>query len=238
MKNVNSSWQIDLYSGLNNAITMQDILDATLKITKRWGFDYCGWRSKLPMPLSQHKFSVLNSNEDRVTEKRATGYYDNAPVVKHCATSIEPFVWQGTTDDYAFLKAPSLFEEYYSLGHYAGWAQSIIEGKNMFSMFYVDSTNKLTAKDFEAVDSKLQWIAVAVLCHMNKIKLQPNISLSAREKEILRWTGDGKTASEIGQILSLSHSTINFHLHNAMFKLDSPNKTSAVVKAIYLNLLY
>ncbi|BBG30029.1 DNA-binding HTH domain-containing proteins [Zymobacter palmae] len=50
--------------------------------------------------------------------------------------------------------------------------------------------------------------------------------------------GDGKTAFEAGKILHLSQSTINFHLRNAMLKLDAPNKTSAIVKAIYLNLIH
>ena len=84
----------------------------------------------------------------------------------------------------------------------------------------------------------MQWVANAVLSKMNKIRLQPNIVLTEREKEILRWSGDGKTSSEIGKILNLSHSTINFHMRNAMYKLNAPNKTAAVVKAIYLKLLY
>ena len=73
---------------------------------------------------------------------------------------------------------------------------------------------------------------------MNQIKLKPIVQLSEREKEVLRWSGDEKTADEIAQVLNLSHSTINFHLRKAMFKLNAPNKNSAIVKAIYLNLLY
>ena len=61
--------------------------------------------------------------------------------------------------------------------------------------------------------------------------------LSVREKEVLRWAGDGKTSDQISQILNLSVSTVNFHLRNAMLKLDAPNKTAAVVRAIFLGLL-
>jgi len=73
---------------------------------------------------------------------------------------------------------------------------------------------------------------------MNKVRTKSNIKLSLREKEVLRWTGDGKTADQIAQILSLSHSTVNFHIRNAMMKLDTPNKTAAVVRAIFLGLLH
>ena len=235
---MNSQWQIDLYDGLNNAVDMQDVLDATLKIVKDIGFTHVGWRSKLPMPLSKHNYSMLNSNEDKFTEKRANGYYDTAPAIQHCSESTEPFFWYGTTEDSAFLKAPSLFEEYYASGHFGGWAQSIIESKNMFSMMYVDSNAPLLQKDLDNVDFKLQWITVAVLAKMNTMRLVSNIVLSTREKEILKWFGDGKTSEQIGMILNLSHSTVNFHFRNAMRKLGTHNKTSTVVNAIYLNLLH
>ena len=73
---------------------------------------------------------------------------------------------------------------------------------------------------------------------MNQIRLQPNVVLTEREKEVLRWIGSDKTPEEIGKILKLSHSTINFHIRNAMIKLDAPNKNNAIVKAIYLGLLH
>ena len=234
---MNSQWQIDLFTGLNNASNMQDVLDVALKIVKPIGFNSCAWRSKLPIPLSNHKFSVLHSNEDSVSKKAENGFYDESPLRKHCSKTTEPLIWTGTTNDPIFLQAPDLFEEYYSAGHKGGWGQSIIENKNIYSLFFADSPNILSKKDLQHVDYKMQWIATSVLVKMNQFKLQSNINLSRREKEILRWSGDGKTAGEIGQILHLSHSTINFHLRNAMFKLDAPNKTNAIVKAIYLNLL-
>ena len=235
---MNSQWQIDLYDGLNNAVDMQDVLDATLKIVKDIGFTHVGWRSKLPMPLSNHNFSVLDTNEDKVYERRISGDYDNAPVPSHCSKSTEPISWRGTTEDPIFSQATELWEEYYSAGHFGGWAQSIIESKNMFSMMYVDSNAPLLQKDLDNVDFKLQWITVAVLAKMNTMRLVSNIVLSTREKEILKWFGDGKTSEQIGMILNLSHSTINFHFRNAMRKLGTHNKTSTVVNAIYLNLLH
>lgn len=235
---MNSQWQIDFFTGLNNAVDMQDVLDTTLKTIKPFGFDFCGWRSKLPLPLSQRKFSTLRANEDKVSEQEDNGFYDEAPVAKHCAISTEPISWRGTTEDDTFLAAPHLIEEYYGSGHFGGWAQSMIENKNMFSMILVDSTVVLDQKDIDNVDLKMQWVSTAVLSKMNQFRLQPDVKLSEREKEVLRWSGDGKTGWEISQILNLGQSTVNFHMRNAMFKLNAPNKTSAIVKAIYLNLLH
>jgi DNA-binding CsgD family transcriptional regulator len=56
----------------------------------------------------------------------------------------------------------------------------------------------------------------------------PVCPLSKRELEILRWTADGKTAEEAGDILGISLRTINFHLTNIMQILAVSNKTAAV----------
>lgn len=235
---MNSQWQVDLFTGLENATDMQDVLDVTLRTIKPFGFDFCGWRSKLPLPMTKKRFSILHSIEDKVSMQENDGFYDDAPVPKHCAHSTEPISWRGTTEDPTFLQASDLWEEYYGSGHFGGWAQSMIESKNMFSMILVDSTVVLDQKDIDNVDLKMQWVTTAVLSKMNQFRLQPNVKLSEREKEVLTWSGDGKTGWEISQILNLSQSTINFHMRNAMLKLNAPNKTSAIVKAIYLNLLH
>ena len=235
---MNSIWQIDLFTGLENAVDMQDVLDVTLKIVKPMGFDYVGWRTELPLPMTQKKTLALNTAEDSVTEKVSNGYYDNAPIPYHCSRSMDPIYCLGTTHEDIFLKAPEMWEEYYSLGRFGIWAQSLVESKSMFSMFWTDTTAPISQEDIDNVGLKLEWISTAVLSKMNQVRQKSHITLSEREKEILRWSGDGKTAEQIGLILKLSHSTVNFHLRNAMHKLDAPNKTTAVVKAIYLGLLH
>ena len=62
-------------------------------------------------------------------------------------------------------------------------------------------------------------------------------SLTMRQIECLSWTAQGKTAWEIGRILSISERTVRFHLGNAMTALDVVSKHQAVLKAIALGLL-
>lgn len=61
--------------------------------------------------------------------------------------------------------------------------------------------------------------------------------LSEREIECLQWTNLGKTAWEVGQILGLSARTANFHLQNAMRKLNAEGKHQACHIARSLGLL-
>ena len=61
--------------------------------------------------------------------------------------------------------------------------------------------------------------------------------LTPRELECLRWTMDGKTAWEVGEILGISERTAVLHLNNGMHKLDCTNKHQAVLKALRLGLI-
>ena len=55
--------------------------------------------------------------------------------------------------------------------------------------------------------------------------------LTARERECLQWTIDGKTAWEIGMILSISERTAAQHLGTATRKADAATKHQAARKA-------
>lgn len=61
--------------------------------------------------------------------------------------------------------------------------------------------------------------------------------LTLREEDCLRWAADGKTSWEIGQILKIPERTVNFHLNNAVQKLDARNRQHAVAKGVLQGLI-
>jgi DNA-binding CsgD family transcriptional regulator len=61
--------------------------------------------------------------------------------------------------------------------------------------------------------------------------------LTDRERDVLSWAGRGKSVLDTAEILKLSEDTVKSHIRNALKKLDATNKTHAVTKAIYLNLI-
>ncbi|WP_128932095.1 response regulator transcription factor [Bradyrhizobium zhanjiangense] len=63
------------------------------------------------------------------------------------------------------------------------------------------------------------------------------VVLSEREKQCLRWVEKGKSSWAIGVILDVSVNTVNFHIKNAMRKLETISRTQCVVKARRLGLL-
>jgi LuxR family quorum sensing-dependent transcriptional regulator len=60
----------------------------------------------------------------------------------------------------------------------------------------------------------------------------PDTGLTSREREVLTWTAAGKSAWEIGAILSISTRTVNEHAQTAMRKLGAGNRTHAVALAL------
>jgi DNA-binding CsgD family transcriptional regulator len=61
--------------------------------------------------------------------------------------------------------------------------------------------------------------------------------LTLKETECLGWCKEGKTNWEIGEIMSISEKTVEFHLSNTIRKLRVSNRITAVVKAIQLGVI-
>jgi LuxR family transcriptional regulator, quorum-sensing system regulator CviR len=60
------------------------------------------------------------------------------------------------------------------------------------------------------------------------------LSLSTREKEVLKWMSCGKSNWEIAQVMGLSESTVKIHVHHILGKLQVGTRVQAVAKAISL----
>lgn len=57
-------------------------------------------------------------------------------------------------------------------------------------------------------------------------------TLSKRERDVVRWAAQGKTAEDIGVILEISPHTVGEHLKNIRRKLNTTNVPHTVAVAI------
>lgn len=62
-------------------------------------------------------------------------------------------------------------------------------------------------------------------------------ALTDREREVLKWTGEGKSSWEIGVILSISERTVKYHINNIKSKLNAVNRAHAVAKAFRFRII-
>jgi DNA-binding NarL/FixJ family response regulator len=70
-----------------------------------------------------------------------------------------------------------------------------------------------------------------------RLRRSDQVSLSARELDVLRCVADGLTNAAIGRRLAISEATVKTHLHHAFTKLGVDDRTAAVTQAMQLRLL-
>jgi LuxR family transcriptional regulator len=99
----------------------------------------------------------------------------------------------------------------------------------------------LTTEELQAKESQMRWLVQVAHVSLSRAITVKDIRtlspLTTREREVLQWTADGKSAQDIADILTLSKSAVDFHLKNSIKKLNSPNKTAAVVRSILMGWL-
>lgn len=62
-------------------------------------------------------------------------------------------------------------------------------------------------------------------------------ALTPREREVLLWASEGKTDSDIANILNVTSATVRFHWKNIFHKLDVSGRLPAVIKSFNLNII-
>jgi DNA-binding NarL/FixJ family response regulator len=83
-------------------------------------------------------------------------------------------------------------------------------------------------------------VAGKLMQHMNRRSNESeadNVRFSKRESQVLKLLASGKTNRDIGETLFISESTVKFHVHAILNKLDASNRTEAVSIAAQLGLV-
>jgi LuxR family quorum sensing-dependent transcriptional regulator len=110
-----------------------------------------------------------------------------------------------------------------------------ILGDNGISAFASISGPKLDLSGFNKV--ALHLIALYAFDSVRRLRA-PHLSgngkhsLTPREREVLTWVANGKSAWEIGEILNIAKRTVDEHVRTACRKLDAVNRTQAVAIAM------
>lgn len=235
------SWFEELICNVDSTRDERQIFECIASAARQLGFDYCGFGLQSPYPLTSKRVTLMNNYpESWQMRYQAEDYVKYDPTVIRGRRDTSPFVW----DDQLFTSSRSMWEEAQSHGLKYGWSQSNLDNSGSASLLTLArSHEQLSSIELEANESRMRWlVSVAHLSLSNvyqsdlRAKLNPN--LTDRELEVLRWSADGKSAGEIADILIISKFTVDFHIKNAVQKLQTANKTAAVVRAVMMGLLF
>jgi LuxR family quorum-sensing system transcriptional regulator SolR len=233
-------WQKTWLEHFATVHTEADLLSVLAQVARQLGFEYCAIGMRLPLPLSNPKIVMMNNYTPAWRARYETARYLSVdPTIAHALVSIKPVLWS----DEVFANAASLWEDARSHGLQIGWAQPVHDIKGTASLLTLArSHDAMSSLEVGHKAPQLAWLAQAVHETLtNVLASKPDspsaITLTAREINVLRWAGDGKTAAETADILGIAERTVTFHIDNAVRRLGAVNKTAGVLKAAMLRLI-
>lgn len=207
------------------------------------GFNTVSAMTVIDHLLGESEFIVVDNTPDGYKEEfHNHGNNRRDPVMQHCKRQSVPIIWN--QDTYTRHGLGERWETQARFGIRTGIALALHlpDGKHFFLGVDRDGPLPKDQAELQRVVADLQLFAVhaqeAALRLLVPKSPDPDLpALTPREVEALRWTMEGKTAWEVGNILGISERTAVLHVTNAMHKLGCVNKHQAVLKAIRLGLL-
>lgn len=234
------TWQEDLLEISDGQQTEELVFQKIVTAANALGFEYCAYGLRFPIPVSNPKTIIMNNYpvewQERYASKR---YLQIDPTVRHGRQSQAPLIWR----EEVFSSARELWDESKTAGLRVGWAQSSLDAVGVGGMLTLArSSDELSESEIAYQEIKMRWLVNIAHLALSRIfvsrQTQENQpTLTPREIEVFKWTADGKTSGEISDLLSISENTVNFHIKNAVAKLQTANKTAAVVRAAMLGML-
>jgi LuxR family quorum-sensing transcriptional regulator LasR len=164
------------------------------------------------------------------------------PTVEYCYKGNAPFVWipsafKGTAQQ-------SLYEEAAGFGLRSGVTLPIRGANGELGMFTCVSDQAPGANFLKELSHNLGSLSLlrdvaydSMSKYIRPAVTEEQPSLTARELECLQWMAAGKTAWEIGRILSISEAGVNFHFSNLRTKFGVSRRNDVVIKAIRLGMI-
>lgn len=234
------TWQEDQLQALSSSNCEQCLFQSVTDLASSLDFDFCAYGMRLPLPLTAPAV-VMYNNYPTVwqAEYHQKNYLTVDPTVKHALHSQKPIFWSTQT----FIDTPDLWDDAQAIGLRVGWAQPSRDANNAVGLLTLARSDEVLS-DIEISDKQFKHVWLAQTAHIGMSKfLTPkylpgiNAKLSSREIDVLRWSAEGKTSSEIATILRISERTVNFHVSNTIAKLGVTNKTAAAIQAALLGFL-
>jgi len=227
---------------LKTAVTLDELHALCREHSEALGFQYFVYALRVPTHFADARLIMIDGYPPGwVKHYFEQSHFDADPVMAYCAQHVVPTCWSDLRLEPG-SQAERMMQEAAGFGLRDGVSMPLHspQGELGILSLAVDAAPDEARAICERALGQVQVLAgylheavrrVSGLLHNGGPGLTP------REAECLRWAADGKTSGEIAQLLGLSASTANFHLNNAMRKLDVVNRQHAVAKATLQGLI-
>lgn len=237
---------------LLDANSIDAVWEVQLDAMAGFGFDrllYGCTRFLTPNSIGDPQDTILLTNlgADYLSGFVDGGLYFDAPMTKWARLNDGPCSWALLTD-MATTGALSEAERrviafnrarYVTAGYTLSFPAISQRSKGAIALIARRGLSQAEVDGVWADHGEELWLANSV-AHL-KIMTLPHTTarpLTARQREVLQWVGDGKTMQEIATLMGLTPATVEKHLRLARETLDVATTAQAVAKATTQNQMF
>lgn len=233
-----TQWNSEQLQELLQESEPQRLFDRAVALAQQLGMEFVGLSLHLHVAAHSPQIILYNNYPREWNERYKQEHLIKIdPIVSTCHQTTLPVLW---TDE-LFSEVPHLREAAREHGMAHGWTQSVHDLRHNESQLSVSrQRSAIRPTELYSKGAQIMWLCHnlhAVLSEHHLARFNPAPQLSERELEVLKWSAAGKTASDVATILSLSTSTVNFHIRNVISKTNAANKTGAIAIAALRGLL-
>jgi LuxR family quorum sensing-dependent transcriptional regulator len=215
--------------------TPESVTDSLYQAVSELGFEslfFAEVRSRPEQDIGHHVFTA-KCHPEFLPQYAARDYVHVDPSVGRTLKSHYPFEWNTAdfvagTSDKRLVEFSGFFDDCHltrglivPIHGLSGLAAGV-------SMGGVDV--ELTARARAALHLMSLYAFERILELTARERAEPR--LTVREREVLAWSAQGKSAWEIGEILCVAKRTVDEHAQSAMRKLGATTRTHAVAIAL------
>ncbi|MEO3413920.1 autoinducer binding domain-containing protein [Roseovarius sp. CAU 1744] len=214
--------------------------DLLLRMREKYGLDHVAYAGFNPMSGTTH--GHVTYDDEWTRHYASQGLFRIDPTLLQAQRSVAPVDWQRLEHDENFR---TVFREAHDFGITDTGMTIPVRGP-YGDVGGLSVTSDLPADDWRKLKRHIITELQQVAANVHDLVMQSNPlmralsspQLSTREVEILQWTAAGKSQQDIGDILSISHRTVEVHLRSSRQKLHALTTTQAVGRAIALGIVY
>ena len=210
------------------------------QICERFELDFAAYAGTNPVSGSIHGY--VNYPDAWKNHYVENGLYRKDPTLHRASRSIAPVDWRRLERDVEFHR---VFRDAHDFGITDRGLTIPVRGPygdtGMLSV-----TRSCTEAEWDSLTKNVLTELQSVAVHIHDTVMRSDVvsralrypALSTREKEILQWVAAGKSQQDIGDILGISHRTVEVHLRSGREKLYALTTPQAIGRAIGLGLIY
>lgn len=210
------------------------------QICNRFELDHAAYAGTNPVAGSVHGY--VNYSEEWKLHYMRHSFQNIDPTLHRAGKSIAPVDWRRLERDKNFQ---TVFRDAGDFGITEQGLTIPVRGP-YGDIGMLSVTRKCVIAEWEKLVQHIIVDLQSVAVHIHDTVMRSDVlsqvlrfpTLSTREKEILQWAAAGKSNQDIGDILGISHRTVEVHLRSTRDKLFALNTTQAVGRAISLGLVY